>query len=74
MIKGVRFTKAMTPYVPGSLALLPISEADRMIREGYAVFHRFPDQPYAVDASATQAVEATTVAPRPAQTYKTKRA
>lgn len=73
MNKGVRFTKAMTPYEPGSLALLPIAAADQMIREGYAVFHRFPDQPYAVDASATPAVEAAAPAPRPAQTYKTKR-
>lgn len=72
MIKGVRFTKAMYPWQPGALALLPIERADQMIREGFAVFHRFPDQPHAVDASATPAPpEAAPV--RPAQAYKTKR-
>lgn len=75
-MKGVRFTKAMYPWSPGATALLPVPVADQMIREGAAVFYRFPDRPHAVDALAAKAPVVTpisTEAARPAQTYKTKR-
>lgn len=69
MNKGVRFTKTMFPWLPGAVVLLPVASADQMIREGYAEFYRFPDQPHAVDASAAKQPEPA----RPAQTYRTKR-
>lgn len=72
-MKGVRFVKAMQPWAPGATALLPNFAADLMIRDGFAVPHRFPDQPFAVDASAAPKAEPEQNS-RPAPTYKTKRA
>lgn len=72
-MKGVRFIKAMHPWPAGALALLPIEEADRMIREGFAVDHQFPGQPYAVEAPVVSEPAPVTPRQRPAPVYKTKR-
>jgi hypothetical protein len=76
MIKCVRFIKEMFPWQAHATALLPAGQADRMIREGFAVAHCFPDRPHAVDASAVRDPAPAPVGPRqrPVQTCKTRRA
>jgi hypothetical protein len=44
---GVKFTRAMRPYGAGDPALLPRAVGERMIEEGHAVAHAFPDKPHA---------------------------
>lgn len=75
-MKGVRFIKEVFPWQAHATALLPAAQADRMIREGYAVAHCFPDRPHAVDASAVVAPSPASPGPRPrpAHACKTKRA
>ena len=72
-MKGVRFIKAMHPWQIGAVALLPIELADRMIREGVAVDHQFPGQPYAVEAAVVSDPIPVAPRPRPAPVSKTRR-
>jgi len=61
---GVRFTKPVSPYGAGDKAMLPEAVAQRLIDDGEAELHRFPDAPHA--HAEGEAAPAVTEQPRQA--------
>ncbi len=47
---GVKFTRNMRPYGAGDTALLPEDVAEKLVDEGSAELHDFPDAPHAHEA------------------------
>lgn len=64
---GVRFTKPMSPYGAGDPALLPETVARRLISQGAAEPHTFPDRPFASEAIAPPAPTSDREPPAPAR-------